>query len=66
MLELSLNGVYIGKIMEIELDEIYKGEFKIDKKFLTFLVNERRPNFFKGVIDRCEKRGKQTKEILVI
>ena len=66
MLELSLNGLYLGRIMEIELDRLYKGGFKIDKEFLTFLVNERRPDFFKGVIDRCKKRGEVAKDILIL
>jgi len=65
MMELSLNGLYLGRIMEGEIDRLYKGAFKIDREFLMFLVNKRRPKFFRSVIKACRERGKQAEKVLV-
>ena len=67
MIDLSLNGLYLGKLMEMELDRMYAGEkIKIDEKFLKFLVSERRPKFFESVINTCRGNEKQTVDVLMI
>ena len=63
MIELTLNGLYLGKIMEMEIDELYGNEEPhLDFDTIHFLENERRPHFFKyhitnfvNKIDKAEK-----------
>jgi len=64
MIELALNGLYLGKIMEMELEEL--GNFEINRNFLKFLVGERRPKFFMSVINTCREKEKRAEETLVI
>jgi len=67
MVELSLNGLYLGKLMEMELDRMYAGgKIKIDEKFLKFLISERRPKFFESVISTCRRNEEQSVDVLMI
>jgi hypothetical protein len=66
MIEMSLNGMYLAKVMEMEIERLYNGKIEIDREFLKFLINERRPQFFKKIYSNCVRRGEQAKEVLVI